>query len=112
MDGLKRGFKVGCMNNRSSMKPRLINSMLQSSKALSNADRMKLGKIIDKLKNENVIIPNSDYENVITFVLTVAQDIPDIMNDHPDNQPLIDLFKKCLQHLNMIAELKGTSKKR
>ncbi len=53
-------------------------------------------KINDLLKDLSVRkIPDSDYKNMMEYIWRVANHLPKIMDNHPNDQALKDLFNYC-----------------
>ncbi len=87
------------------MKAELINSLNELSKDSIYKDQLTV--IIKDLRKAGVYIPYSDYENVIKFVLVLAQSMPKILENHPNDQALKNLCLHCIDQLNITAEIKS-----
>jgi len=88
------------------LKEELIHSLEKSLCA------SQVAGVLEDLRKDGVIIPKSDHENVIRFVLLLAETRPLLLENHPKNQALKKLCLSCIHQLNVTAELVTQVKKR
>ena len=67
--------------------------------------RKRINNVIKDLKKENTHIPNSDYNNVIEFVLVMMNSMPGVLERNPNDTQLKNLCMHCIRQLNATREL-------
>lgn len=89
----------------------LQKALIDSLKSLGETSpyRKQVGEIVKSLEKEGIVIPSSDYENVINFVLVVMNNMPGILDNNPNDKMLKDLCIYCIYCLNWNAELQAMS---
>ena len=85
-----------------------------NTKKFSDSDREKLRAYIIQLeskdKEKGLKIPDRDSQNVITFLLMVAHDIPGFLDF--DNKALTQVWTASANHLKVMAEIKESFTKK
>jgi hypothetical protein len=92
-------------NNTQGSKEDLKEELIDSLKKSLCANKIK--EVLKDLENENVIIPPTDHEKVMRFILLLSEENPSLFDNHPKNQTLKDFCRSCINKVKVNAEIKA-----
>ena len=93
------------MKRKAVLHQNLVTSLEEFSE--TSRYRKQIRVILTDLKKDRIVIPASDYENVINFILVLMKAMPGFLNSSSSDQKLIDFCKHCMKQIDVNAELKA-----